>query len=253
MMQRDYDKKNSDGDTKKVVAQNDDRNDSAENNDDAPSVPEPSANLEWYETAAAELKTSFGQDFPLGTIDLADVEKVLGDAPIKGSADANLVIVEYSDFECPFCQRHNAQKTLDTVVSSNDGFVAKSFGHYPLAFHAQAEPSANAIECIVEQTGEDTFFDYADKIFNLGTPSVDAIEGMLADSDVDIDAWKTCTNEKRYDAKIKAQMQNGLTYFGVRGTPGNVLIDRTTGDYIVISGAYPPQAFQTAIDAYKNA
>ena len=70
----------------------------------------------------------------------------------KGSADAPVTIVEWSDFECPFCARFYTQ-TYGQIVSEyvDSGKVKIIFKHFPLSFHAQAQKAAEATECAGEQ------------------------------------------------------------------------------------------------------
>ncbi len=80
----------------------------------------------------------------------------------KGSATPEIAIIEYSDFECPFCSRIHV--TLEKIVSENDN-VAWTYRHLPLGFHAQAMPAAIASECVAKEEGNDAFWSFADTIF----------------------------------------------------------------------------------------
>lgn len=80
----------------------------------------------------------------------------------KGSKNADIVIYEFSDFECPFCSR--VHPTLNNVIEKYDN-VAWVYRHLPLNFHPQAMPSAIASECIAEEEGNDAFWSFADTIY----------------------------------------------------------------------------------------
>ncbi len=84
--------------------------------------------------------------------------------PVKGSEDAPITIVEFSDFECPFCGRFFSQ-TLPLIEDNyiDTGKVKFVYRDFPLSFHPQAQPAAEAAECANEQG---KFWDYHDKIFN---------------------------------------------------------------------------------------
>lgn len=89
----------------------------------------------------------------------------LGDAPIKGSGDSPITMIEYSDFECPFCGRFYSQ-TLPTIQSEyiDTGKVKLVYKHFPLrSIHANAQKAAEASICAAEQ---DKFWDYHDKLFS---------------------------------------------------------------------------------------
>lgn len=80
----------------------------------------------------------------------------------KGSATPAITIIEYSDFECPFCSRIHG--TLDQLVTENDN-LAWAYRHLPLGFHAQAMPAAVASECVAESEGNEGFWMFADTLF----------------------------------------------------------------------------------------
>lgn len=83
---------------------------------------------------------------------------------IIGSATAPIVLVEYSDFQCPYCQM--IHESLQKLVSESDGKIAWVYRHLPLyQIHPQAEPAANASECIAEQLGNQAFWQFANTIF----------------------------------------------------------------------------------------
>ncbi len=83
---------------------------------------------------------------------------------IIGSPTAPIVLVEYSDFQCPYCQM--IHPSLQKIVSESNGQVAWAYRYFPLyQIHPQAEPSANAAECISEQLGNDAFWKFANTLF----------------------------------------------------------------------------------------
>lgn len=80
----------------------------------------------------------------------------------KGSATPAITIIEYSDFECPYCSRIHT--TLDQLVEENDN-IAWAYRHLPLGFHAQAMPAAIASECVAASEGNDGFWLFTDTLF----------------------------------------------------------------------------------------
>lgn len=101
-----------------------------------------------------------------------DIPAVTPEDHIRGSIDAPIIVVEYSDLECPFCQRfHN---TMEEIVAESDGQVAWVYRHW--AVHLDQErgqfalPKAAAAECIAEIKGEDAFWQYIPLIFDLMNP-----------------------------------------------------------------------------------
>ena len=97
---------------------------------------------------------------------------------IIGNPNAEIIIIEYSDFECPFCKTHHA--TLKKIVEEYDGQVAWVFRHYPiLQLHPNAFEKAVASECVSQIKGEDAFWEYTDLLFNLLKTSQDPVTDQL--------------------------------------------------------------------------
>ncbi len=109
--------------------------------------------------AAKDLSTTLDQMNPVSTTD-----------HIRGSANAKVVIVEYSDTECPFCKNfHSTMKQIMAKYEA-DGSVAWVYRHSPLAqLHPKAEHEAQALECAFEQGGNDKFWAYTDRIYEVTT------------------------------------------------------------------------------------
>lgn len=97
---------------------------------------------------------------------------------IIGSPDADIVIIEYSDFECPYCKSHHA--TLKKIVEEYGGKVAWVFRHYPLVeLHQNAFEKAIASECISQIKGNDAFWKYTDLLYGMLKTSQDPITDQL--------------------------------------------------------------------------
>jgi len=175
----------------------------------------------------------------------AVMEKIsLKGEPIKGPKDAKVTIVEYSDFQCPFCSR--GYNTLENEVLKQYGdkvrFVYK---HFPLSFHPWAEPGAIAAECAKEQSPEGYWKVYSGLFEQQKeiTPQnlKDKVHAMLAGTKVDLAKFDDCLDNKKTLAKVKADMQEGQTV-GVNGTPAFIINGR------LISGAQPFDSFKVVID-----
>lgn len=179
-----------------------------------------------------------------------NVKVSVDDDPIKGDTKAPVTIVEFSDFQCPFCKRFYDQvlPSLDKEYIST-GKVRLVFRDYPLEFHKNALPAAIAANCAQEQGKywevHNFLFEHPDK---LDTAS------MLSSADelnINREKFEKCVNDKTKEAEINKDFQDGQLY-GVRGTP-SFFIGKTednknelTGVYI--RGAQPFQVFKTEID-----
>ena len=169
---------------------------------------------------------------------------------IVGSRNANLVIVEYSDTECPFCKVfHN---TMKEVVSTYEGEVAWVYRHFPIAqLHAKATKEAEATECAAELGGNQGFWNYINKVFDTtnSNDSLDPAELPKIATAVGLDAtaFNACLSSGRYSQFIQDSVAEAVKA-GARGTPYSVIIAKD-GTKVVINGAEPIAMVKAKIDA----
>lgn len=184
----------------------------------------------------------------------------IDDDPYLGDKDnAKIAIVEFSDFQCPFCGRFYSD-THDQIVSEyvESGDAIFVYRDYPLSFHPQAEISAIASECVFEQEGNDGFWTYADKLFNLfnggGTPTNEDLADMAEEVGADRGDFEECLENDDIKAEVTADMNDGSAA-GISGTPGFIIgtLDEDGNvDGEIVSGAQPFSTFQAAIDRQLN-
>lgn len=107
-----------------------------------------------------------------------EVENVNTNDHILGSLDSEVVIIEYSDFECPFCAKFHP--TIKRIVEESNGKIAWVYRHLPLTqIHQHAMERAIASECVTKIKGNDAFWKYADLLFGIVTPKEDPISEQL--------------------------------------------------------------------------
>jgi protein-disulfide isomerase len=181
---------------------------------------------------------------------LANVPAVGNDEPVRGDKNATVTLVEYSDFECPFCGRFHP--TMQQIMEEYEGKVNWVYRHYPLSFHPNAQKAAEASECVLEQKGNEAFWTYADAIFDtnikLGSLTPDAIDDAAEAAGVNMTTFSECLDSGKYAQKVADQMSAG-TAVGVSGTPGTFIIT-DDGAQEFISGAYPIDQVKASIDKY---
>lgn len=165
---------------------------------------------------------------------------------IRGNEDADIFVVEYSDYECPFCSRHHP--TLAQLLDANDD-IAVVYRHFPLSFHPSAGPLAEASECVWEQGGNEAFWKFTDMVFEQGASAAKIAEYGDA-SGVNGQEVQDCVDSGKYADYVANDMAGGSAA-GVSGTPGNVVINVKTGESRLVSGAQPAASFQAAIDALR--
>jgi len=170
---------------------------------------------------------------------------------IKGDIDAPVKIVEYSDFECPFCKR--IHDTLNTVVENNPN-VAWVYRQFPLEqLHpVKAQRAAVASECAAELGGNDAFWQFTDGYFadsttgNNRTDQDTLIPALIAKIGIDQEAFNECANSGRYDDHIAADVENAVETGG-RGTPWSIVIG-PDGKTLPLNGAQPQAAIEQIIE-----
>ncbi len=169
---------------------------------------------------------------------------------IVGSRDARLVIVEYSDTECPYCKVfHN---TMQDVVSAYGGQVAWVYRHFPIVqLHAKAPKEAEATECAAELGGNTAFWTYINRVFELtnSNDSLDVSElpKIAVYAGLNEAAFNTCLSSGRHTESVKKSVEEAVKA-GARGTPYSVIISKD-GTKTVINGADTLANIKLKIDA----
>ncbi len=196
------------------------------------------------------------QQQPVGSTDA--VRPVDAFDHIKGDPNAPIKIVEYSDFECPFCKRFH--DTMNTVTDKygDSGEVAWVFRQFPLdQLHpVKAKAVAVASECAAELGGNDAFWKFTDGYFdvtltNNRTNIETVIPQLVREIGLDETAFQTCFESGKYDSHIEADIANAVETGG-RGTPWSVMIG-SDGTTYPINGAQPIAAVEQLIGiATKN-
>jgi protein-disulfide isomerase len=168
-------------------------------------------------------------------------------APTKGGANAKVVIQEFSDFQCPFCSRVNP--TVAQVVKEYGDKVQFVWRDYPLPFHKDAQPAAQAAREVYAQKGDKAFWAYHDLLFaNQKTLSRENLEKFAEQvGGINMKAFKAALDSGKHKAAVEADMA-AVTKAGARiGTPSFFINGK------LVQGAQPFAAFKVAIDdALKN-
>lgn len=182
------------------------------------------------------------------------VDKLRNDDHVRGNKNARILLIEYSDLECPFCKRFHP--TAKRIVEEYKGQVAWVYRHFPLdQIHSKADKEAEAVECANELAGNDGFWKLTDKIFEV-TPSnnglnLDDLPKLAGEVGLDQNKFKSCLDSAKFKDHVEADYQSGIKA-GVTGTPGNILFDTKTGKTKLIPGALPFENFKTEIDTMLN-
>jgi protein-disulfide isomerase len=177
------------------------------------------------------------------------VETSVDDDAVMGSADAKATIVEFSDYQCPYC-RVFWKNTFPQLKSEyiDKGLVRFVYRDFPLDFHEMAQKYAEATECAADQ---DKFWEMHDKIFaeqekkGSGTTisgiTVDDVKKWAQQIGLDSAAFDQCLNSDKYAQEVKDDLADGEKA-GVSGTPSFVINGQ------LLEGAQPFSAFKAVLD-----
>ncbi len=179
-----------------------------------------------------------------------NIQPVTDKDHILGSPDAPITIVLFSDLECSFCKRFHA--TMQQVMNDygKNGKVRWVFRHLPLDIHPKAKNEAIASECAADLSGNDAFWKYINRVFEI-TPSnngLDPAELPKIATYIGLDQAKfsACLTSGKFDQRIAETSQDGMKS-GAQGTPYSIIIG-PNGKKSVIPGALPYSDVKKAID-----
>lgn len=174
------------------------------------------------------------------------------DAPFIGEEDASVTVIEFTDYQCPFCQRH-FQQTFDQIKTNyaDTGKIKYVSRHYPLGFHPNAQKASEAAACAQDQGKfwemHEALFEKQSEWSNLAAADAAAkFKAYAADAGVNAGTFATCLDSGAKTAYVQADMAAGSAS-GIDGTPGFWILG-PNGENQKISGAYPFATFQSAID-----
>jgi protein-disulfide isomerase len=153
-----------------------------------------------------------------------------------GGKDAPIVIIAFSDFECPYCKM--GENTVDQVREKYGEKIRFVHRDYPLPFHANAHVASQAARCAGDQGKYCEYYDGLWKSSGLARAQLDTLAGELS---LDSEKFGTCLTSEKYKAQIDADLEAGASV-GVNGTPAFFVNGR------MLSGAQPLEAFETIID-----
>lgn len=169
------------------------------------------------------------------------VEVGVDDDYVKGDPNAPITIVEFSDFECPFCARFYSQ-TLPSIQQKyiDTGKVKFVYRDFPLGFHKNAQKAAEAAQCAGDQG---KYWEFHDKIFeNQPSLNLENLKKWAMELNLDVNEFNQCLDSGKYYDEVQQDMKDG-TAAGVKGTPAFFI------NGVFLSGAQPFSAFEQIIEA----
>ena len=173
---------------------------------------------------------------------------------ILGNPSAPITLIEYSDFECPFCKRFHP--TVTKLLENNPDKLRWVYRHFPLGFHNPgAQKQAEASECVAEIGGNEAFWQFSDLIYKrtksngTGFP-LEQLQPLAEEIGINGEAFAACVTSGRMASRVQQDIDNG-TSIGVSGTPAAFLLN-TNGEIRVVAGAQPLAELQRMVDELTN-
>jgi protein-disulfide isomerase len=212
------------------------------------------AGAAWFQSRAALTAIRAGLQGSGGDAARANSTAIidLTGAPTLGSADATVALVEFSDYECPYCMRHFKQ-TMPQIVANyiNNGKIRYAFRDWPVdQLHPQAIRAHEAAHCAGEQK---RYWDMHGRLFGpSGSHTPAQLMGLARDIGLDMTTFESCFTSGRATPPIRAMGEMAMN-FGASGTPAFFLglHDKATQKVTIVSalaGAQPFEVFARAID-----
>lgn len=182
--------------------------------------------------------------------------------PVLGNPDASISIIEFSDFECPFCERAYSDALAQFKQSSyfTDGQVNLVYKQFPLnSIHPYAQKAAEASLCADEQGA---FWEYHNSLFDNQavltstlqssgvTGVVESLKSMASQLGLDTSQFDSCLDNGKYASEVNKESAQAQSAGGT-GTPFFVILNKDKGDATAISGAYPWSQFESAIQSIQ--
>ncbi|MDP3992437.1 MAG: DsbA family protein [Nanoarchaeota archaeon] len=174
--------------------------------------------------------------------------------PVLGDPNAGISIIEFSDFQCPYCKRAFEGAIADFKNSDyfTSGQVNLIYKHFPLSGHQNAQGAAEASLCAQAQG---KFWEMHDLIFQNsqgdGTGlAISDLKQYASQLGLNTAEFNTCLDDGTFTSEVRKELAQG-TSVGISGTPGFVIVNTETGDATSISGAYPWSQFEAAISSVQ--
>ncbi len=190
------------------------------------------------------------------TEDLSPKKVSVDDDPVMGAKNAKVTLIEFSDYECPFCKKY-FDETYEQIKKAyvDTGKVKMVYRDLPLSFHQNAPKEAQAAECAREQGGDAAYFKYHDELFTRTTSNgtglaLDQLSVIANEIGLNGQALQACIDSDKYKAEVDKDLADAGKV-GATGTP-SFFIGKSTENGIItgtpLIGAQPFSAFQKVIE-----
>lgn len=171
-------------------------------------------------------------------VDVTKISPVTDNDHIRGDRNAKITLIEYSDFQCPYCNK--LVPTIEKVLADYSGKVRFIYRNYPInSIHQYAQKAAEAGECAADQG---KFWEMHDKMFaNQSALTVANLKSYAKDLGLNQEQFDSCLDSGKYASRVNQQSAEAEAA-GLTGTPGTFI------NNVFINGAYPYETFKATID-----
>ncbi|MBY0310020.1 DsbA family protein [Patescibacteria group bacterium] len=168
---------------------------------------------------------------------------------LYGSETAAITIVEFSDYECPFCAR--LSPTLKRIVDESNGAINWEYRHLPLPMHQNAFPAAIASECVASLVSNDAFWKYSDVLLsNIGKANAAFLKSEAIKLGLEGAAYDSCIADPATKAIVDADVA-AVTKFGQQGTPFSIVVNNADKSGRPVVGAVPYEQWKVVLETIK--
>ena len=168
-------------------------------------------------------------------------EVEIGEAPVMGDRQAKVTILEFSDFECPYCRK--GATMMKKIKKKFGKKVSVAFKHFPLPFHRKAKGAAHASMCVHEQDKE-AFWKFHDLMFeNQSSLDEDGLVKLAKKLKLEMKKFKECMDTKKYAEYVEKNIAEGKKV-GVKSTPTFFINGR------IVNGVQPLEVFEEEIRSH---
>lgn len=177
----------------------------------------------------------------------------------RGNEKAKVVLIEYSDYECPYCNKFHP--TMVELMKKYPNDIAWVYRHFPLSFHPNAQPLAEASECVATYGSNEAFWKFSDSVYekmadgsiygaNVENKKVDqeTILALASEAGANRSQVKACLDKGEMKQVVKDDAAGG-SKAGISGTPGTIIISKK-GGFELIPGALPIEQVETMLEKH---
>ena len=177
----------------------------------------------------------------------------------RGNEKAQVVMIEYSDYECPYCNKFHP--TMVELMKKYQEEIVWVYRHYPLSFHPNAQPLAEASECVATYGSNEAFWKFSDSVYEKmadgsiygSNPenkkvSQETILALASQAGANSNQVKTCLDNGEMKQAVKDDMTGG-SKAGITGTPGTIIISKK-GGFELVPGALPLEQVETMLEKH---